>query len=85
MDEDSTNFEVGVVQHCSKMHPILRRGLRHPSSVCRAHLLWESTVPHPMLSVSVQRQLVHLAVPKALGEAGFLSAPPEKQAATLKT
>lgn len=88
MDEGSTNFGAGMVQHCSKLHPSLWRGLRHPSSVCRAHLFWGSTVPWPVPSLSPQRYLVHLAVPKALGEA-LVSSPrcasPEKQAATLKT
>lgn len=69
MDEDSTNFGAGVVQHFSKLHTILRKGLGYLSSICRAHLFWDIMVPHPMLSVSAQRYLVHSTVPKALGEA----------------
>lgn len=72
MEEDSTDFEAGDLWHCSsmtKLYPVLWRGVRHPTSVCRTCLFWDSMVPHPMLTVSAQRYLVHLAVLKALGEA----------------
>lgn len=69
MNEDSTGFGAGVVQHCSKLRAILWRGLTHLSSVCKDHLFCDSMVPRAVLSASAHSHPVLLAVPTALGEA----------------
>lgn len=69
MNEDSTDFGAGVVQHCSKLRTILWRGLTHLSSVCKDHLFCDSMAPQALLSASAYSYPVLLAVPKALGEA----------------
>jgi len=76
IEEDSTDFGAQVLQHYStktKLHPILWRGLWHPSSVCRG-LGYHGSLCRALSECS---EVVLLAIAKALG-GGLVSCKPDQ-------